>query len=160
MKMMLTVTLLVCAMMALTSAAGDNPVVKRSTCPSGWTHYDGRCFIYIPTSMTWTHAEKHCQSQGGNLASVHSFQEYHEIQSMINIRTHSYPLTWIGGYDATQEGVWFWSDGTPFKFYYWDVGQPDNYKNSHCLVMNFGDKKKFDDQLCGNRRPFVCAKKP
>ncbi|XP_076581707.1 ladderlectin-like [Chaetodon auriga] len=160
MKMMLTVTLLVCAMMALTSAAGDNLVVKRSTCPSGWTRYNDRCFNYVPTMMSWAQAEKHCQGQGGNLASVHSFQEHHAIQSMIYTRTHLYPATWIGGYDATQEGVWFWSDGTPFKFYYWADGEPSNNKNSHCLLMNFGGQNKFDDQPCYLRGPFVCAKKP
>ncbi|XP_076581427.1 ladderlectin-like [Chaetodon auriga] len=158
MKMMLTVTLLVCAMMALTSAAGDNPIFRRSTCPSGWKSYNGRCFIYVPTTLTWTQAEKHCLGQGGHLASVHSFQEYHAIQSMILIRTHSYPVTWIGGYDVGWEGVWFWSDGTPFKFNYWAPGRPNQYGT--CLAMNFGDHKKFGDQRYYYRYPFVCAKKP
>ncbi|XP_070849860.1 type-2 ice-structuring protein-like [Chaetodon trifascialis] len=160
MKMMLTVTLLVCAMMALSSAAGKNVIVKRSTCPRGWTALNGRCFIYVPTPMTWAEAEKHCLGLGGNLASVHSFQEHHVIQSMILIQTHSYPFTWLGGYDATQEGVWFWSDGTRFKINYWAPGEPNNHDNAHCLLMNFGDQKKFDDQPCSLRRSFVCAKKP
>ncbi|XP_076581431.1 type-2 ice-structuring protein-like [Chaetodon auriga] len=158
MKMMLTVTLLVCAMMALTSAAGDNPVVKRSTCPSGWAPHNDLCLNYVPTPMTWAQAEKHCQGQGGHLASVHSFREYHEIQMMIKIRTHLYTVTWLGGYDVGREGVWFWSDGTPFKFNSWAAGEPN--QTGYCLVMNFGDHKKFDDQGCGYRRPFVCATKP
>ncbi|XP_070815514.1 type-2 ice-structuring protein-like [Chaetodon trifascialis] len=151
MKMMLTVTLLVCAMMALTSAAGDNP----TNCPSGWKPSDGRCFNYVPTTMSWAHAEKHCLNLGGNLASVHSFQEYNVIQSMILDETQEYPNTWLGGNDATQEGVWLWSDGTPFDFNYWSVGQPDD--SGYCLVMNYGDLKKFDDQPCRGRKPFVCA---
>ncbi|XP_070849386.1 type-2 ice-structuring protein-like [Chaetodon trifascialis] len=158
MKMMLTVTLLVCAMMALSSAAGDNPIVKRSTCPRGWTALNGRCFIYVPTPMTWTQAERYCLNLGGHLASVHNFWEYHEIQTMIKIRTHSYPQTWLGGYIVAQEGVWFWTDGTPNKFTYWAAGQPNKY--GHCLAMNYGDQKKFDDQPCYYRWPFVCAKKP
>ncbi|XP_076581434.1 ladderlectin-like [Chaetodon auriga] len=158
MKMMLTVTLLVCAMMALTSAARDNPVVEPSTCPSGWTPHNDRCFMYFSTPMTWAQAEKHCQSQGGNLASVHSFREYHEIQMMIKALTNSSPVTWIGGYNVGRKGVWFWSDGTPFEFYYWAAGEPN--KSGYCLLMNFGDHKKFDDRACGFKNPFVCAKKP
>ncbi|XP_033466303.2 type-2 ice-structuring protein-like [Epinephelus lanceolatus] len=155
------VPLFVCAMMALTRAAEKSPIMKRSTsCPSGWTGYNGRCFSYIPTVMTWANAERHCQNLGGNLASVHSFNEQHAIQSMILQQAHAYPLTWLGGSDAAQEGTWFWSDGKPFRFNYWDKGQPDNYASAHCLVMNSGDLKKFDDQPCHYTKPFVCAMKP
>ncbi|XP_038588457.1 type-2 ice-structuring protein-like [Micropterus salmoides] len=165
---MLAVPLLVCAMMALTSAAavpeanpGERTLQKRSSaksCPSGWIAENGRCFLYFPTPMTWADAEKKCQFHGGNLASVHNFDEHYMIQSMILRKTHSYPLTWLGGSDAQQEGTWFWSDGTPFRFNYWSTGQPDNHANAHCLSMNYGDQKKFDDQPCSYRMPFVCAK--
>uniref|UniRef100_A0A3Q1IKI0 C-type lectin domain-containing protein n=1 Tax=Anabas testudineus TaxID=64144 RepID=A0A3Q1IKI0_ANATE len=169
---MLTVSLLVCAMMALTRAAavppaeldtkiqeGNHAIKRAASCPSGWTGYDGRCFLYVPTQMTWADAEKNCLYHGGNLASVHSFDEHHVIQSMILKLTHSYPLTWIGGSDAQQEGTWFWSDGTAFRLQYWAPGQPDNMASAHCLLMNFGDLKKFDDQPCSYRKASVCAKK-
>ncbi|XP_074479970.1 ladderlectin-like isoform X2 [Sebastes fasciatus] len=175
---MLTVSLLVCAMMALTRAAavqeaepGEKtgphiPEVKShmvkwsSSCSSGWTGFRGRCFLYVPTPMTWANAERHCQYHGGNLASVQSFNEQHLIQSVILSVTHDYPLAWLGGSDAQQEGTWFWSDGKPFRFNYWNRGQPDNLKNQDYLLMNFGDQKKFDDQPCSRLKPFVCATKP
>ncbi|XP_036967732.1 type-2 ice-structuring protein-like isoform X2 [Acanthopagrus latus] len=168
---MLTVSLLVCAMMALTRAAegeadsnsGPDGIstlaVIAPSCPDGWTSYNDHCFLYVPTTMTWANAEKHCQTQGGNLASVHSFEEHNAIQSMIQGQMMGYPLTWLGGYDATQEGTWFWSDGTPFTINYWAPGQPDNRANAHCLLMNFGDEKKFDDQPCDYSKSFVCGKK-
>uniref|UniRef100_A0A671TNX0 Galactose-specific lectin nattectin-like n=1 Tax=Sparus aurata TaxID=8175 RepID=A0A671TNX0_SPAAU len=171
---MLTVSLLVCAIMALTGAAADpegetdlnsGPEVTSSiaelmpSCPPGWTSYSIRCFLYVPSTMTWANAEKYCQSQGGNLASVHSFDEQHVIQTMIQRQTSGYPLAWLGGCDAAQEGTWFWSDGTPFSYNYWATGQPDNRANANCLLMNFGDEKKFDDQPCNYIKPFVCAKK-
>ncbi|XP_067436260.1 ladderlectin-like [Thunnus thynnus] len=157
----LTVSALVCALMALTTADGKSHVVKRSTyCPNGWASFNGRCFLYVPTLKTWADAEKSCQSRGGNLASVHSFDEYHSIQSMILRITHTYPLAWLGGSDAQQEGTWFWSDGSAFGYSYWAPGQPDNRGSADCLLMNFGDHKRFDDQPCHFTMPFVCAKKP
>ncbi|XP_062301394.1 galactose-specific lectin nattectin-like [Scomber scombrus] len=135
-------------------------MIKRSTsCPADWTGSNNRCFLFVSTVKTWADAEKHCQSHGGNLASVHSFDEHHVIQSMIQKVTQSYPLTWLGGSDAQQEGTWFWSDGSPFSFTYWSPGQPDGGKRANCLVMNFGGGKKFDDQPCHHKRQFVCAKK-
>ncbi|XP_041636078.1 galactose-specific lectin nattectin-like [Cheilinus undulatus] len=157
----LVMFLLICAVMVLNNAADEDHILKRSiSCPHGWSGYRGRCFLYISTPMTWGNAEQTCLSRGGNLASVHSFSEQNFIQSLILSLTHSYPLTWLGGSDAEQEGTWFWSDGTHFDFNYWDKGQPDNYLHAHCLLMNYGGNKKFDDQPCSRTRPFVCAMKP
>ncbi|CAJ1085778.1 type-2 ice-structuring protein-like isoform X3 [Xyrichtys novacula] len=126
-------------------------------CPSGWSRHNGRCFIYISSPMTWAQAERHCQDLGGNLASVHSHVEYVFVQNMISRITQGFQFAWIGGSDAVEEGTWFWSDGTPFTFAHWDAGQPDNQANSDCMLMNFGDAKKFDDQPCDFEKPFVCA---
>ncbi|XP_070785910.1 type-2 ice-structuring protein-like [Enoplosus armatus] len=166
-------SLLVCAVMALIGAADAMPGERtgpfheegncyksaRTSCPTGWTGYNGRCFHYVPTARTWADAEINCQFYGGNLASVHSLDEHHEIQNMILKTTETYPLTWIGGSDAVQQNTWLWSDGTPFKFNYWAPGQPDHRESAHCVLMNFGDEKKFDDQPCSYTKPYVCAKK-
>ncbi|XP_038554000.1 ladderlectin-like [Micropterus salmoides] len=169
---MLTVSALVCAMMALTRAAAlpeANPenaqqakshLVKRSTACSGrWSEFSGRCFHYVPKPMTWAQAEKNCESMGGNLASVHNLLEYHEIQRLIMSASYENKETWIGGSDAQEEGVWLWSDGTPFN--YRSSGGFDNFQGKqHCLQINYGDDKRWDDTWCNVRLPSVCAKKP
>ncbi|XP_032381481.1 ladderlectin [Etheostoma spectabile] len=114
----LTVLALVCAVTALTGAAppreekadkdqpADVNLVKRWTgpgCSSPWFRSNGRCFLYVPRLMTWAKAEKHCQSLGGNLVSVHSHQEYLQIQIMMIAARHGYEETWIGGSDGQEE---------------------------------------------------------
>ena len=42
---------------------------------------------------------------GGNLASVHSTDEYRFIQELIREHTGGTPRPWIGGYDAAQVQV-------------------------------------------------------
>ncbi|XP_058481561.1 ladderlectin-like [Solea solea] len=125
---------------------------------TGWTNLDRRRFLVVPFPMTWANAERNCQLLGGNLASIHSVTEYRRVQQLILTVTGLFPHTWLGGSDAQQEGTWFWSDGSLFRFNHWCPGQPDNYMSSHCLVMNFGDEKKFDDQLCLNERISVCSR--
>ncbi|XP_059211320.1 ladderlectin-like [Centropristis striata] len=170
----LTVTALLCAVMALTTAAtlsevkdvqealekpGEHQVVERSTCcPDGWRMINGRCFLYVKQLMNWAQAERNCQSMGANLASVHQALEQDEIQRMVTDITNGHPDTWIGGSDAEMEGVWLWSDGTPFRFSYWCSGEPNNQGNEHCLEMNFGDNKCWNDKECDTNRPSVCAK--
>ncbi|XP_059211185.1 ladderlectin-like [Centropristis striata] len=172
----LTVTALLCAVMALTTAAalsevteepdalekpgeGEHQVVERSTsCPGGWRLINGRCFLYVPRAQSWARAERNCQSLGANLATVHRAEEYHGIKRMIQDVTHGHPRTWIGGSDAEEEGVWLWGDGTPFRFSYWCSGQPNNWGVQHCVEINYGDNKCWNDRSCYDHLPSVCAK--
>ncbi|KAM4611645.1 ladderlectin-like [Polymixia lowei] len=96
---MLSVSLLLIAVVALTGAAEDQGATK---CRDGWTKYGCRCFIYVPTRRTWAQSEKNCLSLGGNLASIHSHQEYHDVQDMIKKLTKGFPVTWLGGSDAAR----------------------------------------------------------
>uniref|UniRef100_G3N750 C-type lectin domain-containing protein n=1 Tax=Gasterosteus aculeatus aculeatus TaxID=481459 RepID=G3N750_GASAC len=163
----LTVTALLCAIMALTGAAeemsGEEPnerhLVKRSLlCSHGWTRYNGRCFRFIPREMTWGKAEKNCLSLGGHLASVHSVLEYHDIQKAIISSSFHHPSTWIGGSDAQEENQWIWSDGTRFDYTNWANGEPNNLRgHQNCIQMNFGDAKAWDDVQCWTKLPSICA---
>ncbi|XP_045919987.1 type-2 ice-structuring protein-like [Micropterus dolomieu] len=152
----LTLSALLCAMMALTRAAAlpdteDEPWTEESAdydteegstdsctpgkpyivktfpfCPRGWTAMNGRCFFYVARAMSWAVAERNCMSLGGHLASVHNIQEYRKIRAMISRATRNHGETWIGGSDGQQEGFWFWSDGSPFSFTPWCRGEPNN----------------------------------
>ncbi|XP_022607096.1 ladderlectin-like isoform X1 [Seriola dumerili] len=160
-------------MMALTRAAalpGDMPektqtaeshLVKRSTsCSAGWSLFSGRCFRYVPKPMTWAKAERNCRSMGANLASVHSTQDYHKIQNLILTTTHQQKETWIGGSDAQEENIWFWSDGSPFHYSNWCHGQPSHFHGrQHCLQMNYEGQKCWDDVECNVHLPSICVKK-
>uniref|UniRef100_A0A669BN03 Ladderlectin-like n=1 Tax=Oreochromis niloticus TaxID=8128 RepID=A0A669BN03_ORENI len=155
---LLVVSALLCGLMVLTTAASKSHLVKRSNgCPPGWTRISERCFLFVPTAMSWARAERHCLSMGANLASVHSSSENRMIQSLT--AHHGYPETWIGGTDAPEEGIWLWNDGTSFHYSPWCPGEPNNDRNQHCIQMNHGDSKCWDDMGCDRHLPSVCAKK-
>ncbi|RVE60774.1 hypothetical protein OJAV_G00184850 [Oryzias javanicus] len=167
---MLAVCVLVCAVMLQIKAAAVLDVKSRKLeekrglqqyrgrCGHGWTWINNRCFRLMPAAKSWAQAERSCISMRANLASVHSIEEYHEIQSLT--AASEYKETWIGGYDCQENGVWFWSDGSPFHFTNWCPGQPDNLgRNQNCLQMNFSPAKCWDDATCTDHLPYICAKK-
>ncbi|KAM6894304.1 ladderlectin-like isoform 3-T3 [Lycodopsis pacificus] len=156
----LTVSALVCAMIALNRAAAESHQVNTGMCCSDWTEFNGRCFRYIPTPMTWASAEINCLSLGGNLASVHSMLEYHEIQRIILADSKENKSCWIGGSDAEEEKKWFWSDGTSFGYVNWCAGEPNNQGgDQHCIQMNFSAQKCWDDVQCSYEKQSVCVKR-
>ncbi|KAM4564441.1 type-2 ice-structuring protein-like isoform 1-T1 [Fundulus diaphanus] len=167
---LLAVCVLVFSVMARTRA---NPIqddgstdqeevdlVQRSSCPSGWSPINSRCFHYVPKPMTWARAERNCLSMGANLASVHDLDEYHQVQSLITLASHGSKETWIGCTNAQETGVWLWSDGSPLHYTNWCRGEPNNGRNSQrCLQMNYSGEKCWDDHYCYVQLPSVCAKK-
>ncbi|XP_063040771.1 galactose-specific lectin nattectin-like [Engraulis encrasicolus] len=130
-----------------------------STCPAGWEKYGERCYKFVSTLSTWAEAERFCLLLGGNLASVHSIADYHYIQGLIVTATHGAPLTWLGGSDAQQDGVWLWSDGSRFSFLHWSPGQ-GGVSSEACLQMNYGGGLLWNDIACSVKSPSVCARRP
>ncbi|XP_057700448.1 type-2 ice-structuring protein-like [Corythoichthys intestinalis] len=141
---MLSVSFVFCAVVALAKA--------QAVCPAAWTKYNKQCFYYDGTSWTWVEAQARCQSFGGNLASVHSDEEYAFIQTLTQVPT------WLGGTDCQRTGAWFWIDGTPMMYRIWCLLKPDNDLKQCCLQMNTGENKCWDDATCSTTLPYVCAR--
>uniref|UniRef100_A0A8C7Y840 C-type lectin domain-containing protein n=1 Tax=Oryzias sinensis TaxID=183150 RepID=A0A8C7Y840_9TELE len=79
----------------------DNSFAEEdSGCPHEWTRFGQQCFIFINSPKTWAEAEAYCQFDGSNLASIHSYEENHFLQSLTRADTHNFPQAWIGGTDT------------------------------------------------------------
>ncbi|XP_048039427.1 ladderlectin-like [Megalobrama amblycephala] len=143
-------------LVALNASVETRPFGNKrcGVCQTGWTSYGCRCFKFFSSQYTWARAEKFCLNYDGNLASVHSHGEYMFIQNLIK---HQSSWIWIGGYDAVEEGVWLWSDGSQMMYTIWSPGNPNNIGgNQNCLEMHSGSTDWNDDK-CDNKKPFVCV---
>lgn len=136
----------------------DGPCV--STCDSGWSLYNCRCFRFYNLQRSWSDAEKMCLGYDGNLASVHSYEEYVFIQNLIKSQTQASTETWIGGNDCVSDNAYFWSDGSKMNIEIWAPGQPDHTGGKeHCIGMNYGDSANWNDFTCDLKLALVCVKK-
>uniref|UniRef100_A0A3P9N519 Galactose-specific lectin nattectin-like n=1 Tax=Poecilia reticulata TaxID=8081 RepID=A0A3P9N519_POERE len=120
------------------------------SCPTGWSQYGKRCFLFQNTQKDWASAERTCNDFGANLASIHDNNEHDFLKKLVKTETGSFQRTWVGGHDAEKEGVWLWSDGSKFDYNKWSSGQPDNTgSNEHCLAINYeGD---YSESVSENR---------
>ncbi|KAM3596537.1 uncharacterized protein V6R79_016227 [Siganus canaliculatus] len=141
-------------------ARSDDQGVKlqNGSCPLFWFGFNGRCYSYVSTRMTWAEAELNCVSQGGNLVSIHSLAEENFVKKLIKNFDNAQSWTWIGLSDVHKEGKWMWSDGCAVNFQFWSRGQPDNHgKKEHCVHVNFDKLRKWNDHQCFQTFPSVCA---
>ncbi|XP_065325663.1 lactose-binding lectin l-2-like [Pelmatolapia mariae] len=142
------------------SPSEDHKVkLLRGNCPMFWWNFNGRCYKYVATRMTWADAELYCVSQRANLVSIYSEEEENFVRSFIKNFDHTEERTWIGLSDLHKEGRWMWSDGCAVSFTYWSPKQPDNWQGiEHCGHNNFEtNNKKWNDVPCSVTYTSVCA---
>ncbi|XP_046875540.1 ladderlectin-like [Hypomesus transpacificus] len=159
---MWTILLFLCAVFVQSGARGEkddrnkrNETILKH-CPSEWTENGQRCYLHVSAPKNWVGAEQHCLGLGANLASVHSLDEYTFLQQLVSSNSH--PVTWIGGTDAFQNRVWFWSDGSLFHYSAWAAGEPNNAGGREpCIAINWGDDHKWNDAPCHLRLGFICS---
>ncbi|XP_047462385.1 galactose-specific lectin nattectin-like [Mugil cephalus] len=130
-------------------------------CPSGWSSYRGRCYLFINANYDWASAERYCiHYTKGNLASVHNVYEYSFLRQLVYSRTRSYRPAWLGGYDAVRNNYWMWSDGSSWNYSPFSRGEPNNTRGGEsCMEMNHKGHWA-NDTKCYERKPFICARNP
>uniref|UniRef100_A0A8C6UTB4 C-type lectin domain-containing protein n=1 Tax=Neogobius melanostomus TaxID=47308 RepID=A0A8C6UTB4_9GOBI len=132
--------------------AGDDPL--HNGCTMGWSRFGTRCFKFFNSEKTWTMAEESCNNLGGNLASIHSDEENAFINGLIN------GPAWLGGNDMDQEGVWMWTDGSPWDYTKWWDGEPNNAGGiEHSLMIHaYGPiATSWNDYPSSKKMGYICV---
>jgi len=144
----------------MSGCSGDKCV---EACEEGWEENGDHCYYFSNETKNWFAAESFCQGEGGHLASIHSDVTNDFIWERM-IRNKN--LFWIGGTDTGEEGVWKWTDCTPWNFTVWLTGNPSNSPGEedcldvHKLIHSNRHKdKKWNDDKCSKEFGFVCSKK-
>ncbi|XP_055061935.2 ladderlectin [Misgurnus anguillicaudatus] len=151
---------LLCLVLALNgSGVKSDDVQLGRRCPSTWQKFGTQCYKFFKEQKTWAEAEKKCIEFGGHLASIHSSLAHKNLKNFVKNEGGALTQTWIGGHDATQEFIWFWSDGSRFEYNDWHNGEPNNGEGAErCVEMGYGDEQLWNDARCSNNQPFLCQR--
>jgi len=82
-----------------------------TACDPGWSLYKDHCFIHVWEMKTQWDAEAWCQTQGGNLASIHGPAENEFVFTLTKGLS-----SWIGYQDMGLKETWQWTDNTPATY--------------------------------------------
>ncbi|XP_054482880.1 lactose-binding lectin l-2-like [Anoplopoma fimbria] len=155
--MLLLLFLLGLALGPVSPSDDKQVMLQRGGCPMFWFGFNGRCYKYVASLMTWADAELYCVSQKANLVSIHSLDEQNFINALIKNFDHLEGSTWIGLTDIHKEGSWMWSDGSTVDFSFWSTGEPNNAGQEHCVHANYDRYLKWNDGQCSATYPSVCT---
>ena len=144
------------ASFSLASACANDKCVE--ACDEGWEKLGDHCYRWSTNVMNWTAAEDFCQEEGGHLASVGSNETMDNI--MLGLRRGGFgdnDYFWLGGNDLAKEGVWEWTDCTPWEFSLWAPEEPSNWNGiEHCVAFRVNNRWNAV-RLSAGARP-LCSK--
>ncbi|KAF4088789.1 hypothetical protein AMELA_G00058760 [Ameiurus melas] len=72
---------------------------------------------------------------------------------------------WIGlrqnetYWDIYKNRSWYWSDGAPYNYTYWQYGEPNNNGDVDYCVEVYSGNNTWNDAGCDHLNSFVCYKK-
>ncbi|CAH1775812.1 unnamed protein product [Owenia fusiformis] len=133
--------------------------VVEGVCPTGWLQFGDQCYYFSDALFTWGEARSACQKRQGDLASAGTVSTRDFLTGVVTGSRFNDRNFWFGATDEENEGVWVWSDGTPWdnSIANWSPGQPDNWQGQeNCAHLN-GDGQ-WNDQPCWNELHYVCQR--
>uniref|UniRef100_A0A8D3BZN6 C-type lectin domain-containing protein n=1 Tax=Scophthalmus maximus TaxID=52904 RepID=A0A8D3BZN6_SCOMX len=122
-------------------------------CQQGWREYETKCYFFSTDVKSWMEANAFCLEHNSNLMSI---QDIHERVRPTSKHTHK-KIYWMGLNDQVSEGVWEWSDGSPFiEYLFWMPNQPDNWQNEDCGHVVGSSYGQWNDENCNIKRKYIC----
>ncbi|KAF7670458.1 hypothetical protein LDENG_00124850 [Lucifuga dentata] len=115
---------------------------------------EDKCYFFSTDTKTWMEAHVYCLSQNSDLTSIRDIHERLWLTTQIGTE-----IFWTGLNDRITEGVYEWSDGSPFIEYlsYWNEGQPDNWNdNEDCGQVLGSHYGRWNDENCDVKRKYIC----
>ncbi|XP_053677356.1 low affinity immunoglobulin epsilon Fc receptor-like [Anopheles nili] len=126
--------------------------------------FDGsdRFYEYVAyrKDLSFFKAWQTCRLQGGNIASISSYEENIRVLRAISQKGSLLAKWYIGATDIGYEGRFFWiglnKELLPTSYTNFATGQPSASSSSDdCLVMSIGGK--WSDAGCDGVTGYVCA---
>ena len=136
------------------------PYLDKSRCD---LTLNGKCYISVNAATNWQTAEDTCVEWGGHLASIHSDLENYAVNSIRDLND----WTWIGLSDTVTDGVYVWTDGTPFDYNNFHPGEPNGGQGGESCFHLFNEGRgelEWNDLHCDQHTwesveaSFVCKK--
>ncbi|XP_054842951.1 FRAS1-related extracellular matrix protein 1 isoform X1 [Eublepharis macularius] len=127
------------------------------TCPPGWSHHDGRCYVLITDpKVQWNVAARACKERyHGSLASVASKLHMQWLWEFSERRSF-----WIGLNDQRNPGQLEWNDGESVGFTNWRKGPPRlSKKRRNCVLVQQQGKWQRKECMKGKGHNYVCYRK-
>ncbi|XP_030207521.1 CD209 antigen-like protein C isoform X2 [Gadus morhua] len=115
-----------------------------------WLYFNNTFYLMSSTMKSWKDSREDCLQRNADLVVINS-----RVEQDFIMRWHI--ESWIGLSIRGTEGNWEWVDGTSITLSYWEVGEPNRYKQEEdCVEVG---NNNWADVSCNDLNLWICEKK-
>lgn len=116
---------------------------------------DGGTLLFCFQPLPFAEAGADCVAAGGHLVSIHDAATQDALSAAaFAIVAQDW---WIGANDLDTEGVFAWTDGSPFDFARWADGEPNDWDHREdCAHLAAWAGGRWNDLPCDQSLPYIC----
>ncbi|XP_028662247.1 secretory phospholipase A2 receptor [Erpetoichthys calabaricus] len=130
-----------------------------TSCHPEWIPYNKFCYKLKKEEKSWKEALKECQSDGGNLISIHTIADIELFVTVLQNVSDSVFEIWIG-LSSKKPEAFEWSDGSSVTFTYWHKYQPNtSFSDSEICVKASKNGGYWQTAMCEESLLSICKKK-
>lgn len=118
-------------------------------CSPGWEYFQGSCYFFSSSQMSWYDSQAYCQQSSANLVNIGSEQENEFV-----FTTNALIKRWIGLRDIANNQFNWIDDGTEPVYVIWNDGFPTDDLQDCVMIRSRGWRTK----ICSNNFQFICEK--
>src|SRR5262249_15617994 len=137
-----------------------NGQIDEIGCADLITQFSGHAYMTVHLTKSASSAGAHCASFGYHLVTIDDVKENDFIKGLVKSMVDAKggdPSSWIGFNDRDREGTFVWDDGSTSVFTNWSSGQPDNFFDEDCAILQASTLTgAWIDIDCEDSRSFVC----
>ncbi|XP_033121428.1 CD5 antigen-like [Anneissia japonica] len=127
------------------------PAGSGITCEVGWTLFEGSCYKYYFSVLSWQSARRSCQNKGADLVVVKNYAENNFIYSTLAGRRD----VWIGYAVFTYGGNFKWVESGIISDYE-NFRYSGGYRYGGCVKISSYYYGRWDDITCSTQKSYVC----
>lgn len=115
-------------------------------------------YHFIEGDFSWEQAKADAESRSGHLGTITSAEEHEFLRTYFAGYANGSLKPWLGGSDASQEGVWRWVTGEVWNYAKWASNEPNNLGGQHYLWSGSGlsSSQLWDDFGLGPEPTINC----
>ncbi|XP_053185960.1 macrophage mannose receptor 1-like [Scomber japonicus] len=102
--------------------------------------------------LTWPQAETSCKQQSASLLSITNDHEQAYITVLMGSAIQK---LWIGLVLNPEHG-WQWSDGKPFRYLRWGIGNPLPNPGHNCALIDVAQQYSWQSSSCTKKTGYIC----
>ncbi len=118
-------------------------------CPPGWEYFQGSCYFFSSSLMSWDDSQSYCQQSSANLVNIGSVEENEFV-----FNTNALIKRWIGLRDIANNQFNWIDDGTEPVYVIWTDGFPTDDLQDCAMIRTRGWRTKS----CSINFQFICEK--